>query len=99
MLVYLLILLLITLFIHNIFKKLNLIEGLSCEKNRDEVVNQNSAKINALDKVITNVNNILKVLKKDVDENKTRTITNEKNIHATSKKSDEKANAKMKEMS
>ena len=55
--------------------------------------------INDLDKVITNVNNILKVLKKDVDENKKRTITNEKNIHATSKKSDEKANAKMKEMS
>mgnify|MGYP003969344649 FL=1 len=99
MFVYFLILLLITLFIHNIFKKLNLVEGLSCEKNRDEVVNVNSAKIKSLDKVITNVDNVLKVLKKDVGENKTRTITNEKSINATSKKSDEKANAKMKEMS
>lgn len=99
MFVYLLILLLITLFIHNIFKKLNLIEGLSCEKNRDEIVNNNSAKINALDKIITNVDNTLKVLKKDVDENKTRTITNEKSINSTTKKSDEAAQAKMKEMS
>lgn len=99
MFVYLLILLLITLFIHNIFKKLNLIEGLSCEKNRDEIVNNNSAKINALDKIITNVDNTLKVLKKDVDENKTRTITNEKSINATTKKSDEAAQAKMKQMS
>ena len=99
MFVYLLILLLITLFIHNIFKKLNLIEGLSCEKNRDEIVNNNSAKINALDKIITNVDNTLKVLKKDVDENKTRTITNEKSINATTKKSDEAAQAKIKQMS
>ena len=42
MFVYFMIFILITLFIHNIFKKLNLVEVLSCEKNRDEVVNRNS---------------------------------------------------------
>jgi len=98
MFVYFLIFILITLFIHNIFKKLNLIEGLSCEKNRDELVNRNSAKINALDKVITNLDNNLKVLKKDVDENKTRSTANNEKINSTSKKSDKAAQAKMKSM-
>lgn len=98
MFVYFMIFILITLFIHNIFKKLNLVEGLSCKKNRDEVVNRNSAKINALDKVITNIDNNLKVLKKDVDENKNRSTVNEGKINSTSKKADKKAQAKMSSM-
>ena len=56
------------------------------------------ARINALDKVITNIDNNLKVLKKDVDENKTRSTANNEKINSTSKKSDKAAQAKMKSM-